>query len=99
MRLVEANAALIASLVQALQGVRPAPAPIPLQRFSGDPESPGDPTVDEWLSDFDVSVRQCGVPVVRAGGERWCWSTILEGVRGRRCYAGREVSFVRIHLL
>ena len=61
-RLMEANAALLASLVQALQGVRPAPTPTPLQGFLGHPESPGDPTVDEWLSDFDVFVRQCGVP-------------------------------------
>ena len=61
-RLVEANAALLASLVQALRGVRPAPTPTPLQRFLGHPESPGDPTVDEWLADFDVFVRQCGVP-------------------------------------
>ena len=61
-RLVEANAALVASLVQALQGMRPAPTPTPLQRFLGHPESPGDPTVDEWLADFDVFVRQCGVP-------------------------------------
>ena len=63
-RLMEANAAFLASLVQALQGVRraPAPTPTPLQCFLGHPESPGDPTVDEWLADFDVFVRQCGVP-------------------------------------
>ena len=61
-RLKGANAALLASLVQALQGVRPAPTHTPLQRFLGHPESPGDPTVDEWLADFDVFVRQCGVP-------------------------------------
>ena len=60
-RLMEANAALLASLVlQALQEVRPAPTP--LQRFLGHPESPGDPTIDEWLLDLDVFVRQCGVP-------------------------------------
>ena len=53
---------MLASLVQALEGVRPAPTPTPLQRFLGHPESPGDPTVDEWLADFDVFVRQCGVP-------------------------------------
>ena len=46
MRLMEANAALVASLVQALQGVCSAPAPTPLQRFLGHPESPGDPTID-----------------------------------------------------
>ena len=61
-RLMEANAALLATLVQAFQGVRSAPTPTPLQRFLGHPESPGDPTVDEWLADFDVFVRQCGVP-------------------------------------
>ena len=59
MRLMEANTALLASLVlQALQKLRPAPAPTPLQRFLGHPESPGDPTIDEWLLDLDVFVRQ-----------------------------------------
>ena len=53
---------MLASLVQVLKEVRPAPTPTPLQRFLGHPESPGDPTVDEWLADFDVFVRQCGVP-------------------------------------
>ena len=57
---VRLTGALLASLVQALQGVRPAPTP--LQRFLGHPESLGDPTVDEWLADFDVFVRRCGVP-------------------------------------
>ena len=32
------------------------------QVFSRPPrESPSNPTIDEWLSDFDVFVRQCGV--------------------------------------
>ena len=62
-RLMEANAALVASLVQALQGVRPAPAPtVSLQRFLGYPGLPGYHTIDEWLLDFDVFVRQYGVP-------------------------------------
>ena len=66
-RLMEANAALVASLVQALQGVRPAPAPTPLQRLLGHPESPGDPTVDEWLT------SGCDSVVCRRGSERvWC---------------------------
>ena len=43
-------------------GSAPHPHPTPVQRFLGHPESPGDPTVDEWLADFDVFVRQCGVP-------------------------------------
>ncbi len=64
---MQANAALVETLVKALQGVRHAPAPtVSLPRFVGRPESPGDPTIDEWLSDFDVFVRQCGVPA----GER-----------------------------
>ena len=67
-RLMEANAALVANLVQALQGVRPAPAPTTLQRFLGHPESPGDPTIDEWLFDLEAFVRQCGVPE----GKRAC---------------------------
>ena len=53
--------------MKALQGVCHAPAPtVSLPRFLGRAESPGDPTMDEWLSDFDVFVRQCGVPA----GER-----------------------------
>ena len=78
MRLMEANAALVASLVQALQGVRPAPAPTPLQRFLGHPESPGDPTIDEWLLDLDVFVRQCGVPE----GER-AYQVLIDYLGGR----------------
>ena len=80
-QLMEANAALVVSFVQALQGVRPAPAPTPLQRFLGHPESPGDPTIDEWLLDFDVFVRQCGVPE----GERTCLMLIdYLGCRARQ---------------
>ena len=76
-RLIEANAALLASLVlQALQEVRPAPTP--LQRFLGHPESPGDPTIDEWLLDLDVVVRQCGVPE----GERACL-VLIDHLGGR----------------
>ena len=60
---MQANAALVETLVKALQGVRHAPTPtVSLPRFFGRPESPGDPTIDEWLYDFDVFVRQCGVP-------------------------------------
>ena len=53
--------------MKALQGVCHAHAPtVSLPRFLGRAESPGDPTMDEWLSDFDVFVRQGGVPA----GER-----------------------------
>ena len=46
--------------MKALQGVGYAPT-VSLPRCLGHPESPGDPTIDEWLADFDVSMRQCGV--------------------------------------
>ena len=55
--------ALIETLVKALQGLGHVPTPaVSLPRFFGRPESPGDPKIDEWLADFDVFVRRCGVP-------------------------------------
>ena len=49
--------------MKALQGVRHAPTPtVNLPRFFGRPDSPSELTIDEWLSEFDVLVRQCGVP-------------------------------------
>ena len=54
--------ALVDTLIKALQGVGQAPTPtISLTRFFGRPGSPCDPTIDEWLADLDVFVRQCGV--------------------------------------
>ena len=56
--------ALVETLIKALQGVCQSTAPTPtisLPRFFGRPQSPSDPTIDEWLADFDVLVRQCGV--------------------------------------
>ena len=53
---------LVETLINALQEIGHAPAPIiSLPRFIGRPQSPGDPTIDEWLSDFDGFMRQCGV--------------------------------------
>ena len=66
---MQANAALMETLINALQGVGQAPSPTPaisLPRYFGRPQSPCAPTIDEWLSAFDVFVRQCGV----AEGER-----------------------------
>ena len=49
--------------MKALQGVPPAPATtVSLPRFLGRTVLPSDPTIDEWLSEFDVFVRLCGVP-------------------------------------
>ena len=60
---MQANAALVETLLMALQGVRHAPIPtVRLLRFFGRPKSPGELAIDEWLSEFDVFVRQCGVP-------------------------------------
>ena len=53
---------LVETLINALQGVGHAPVPtISLSRFIGRPQSPSDPTIDEWLSDFDGFMRQCDV--------------------------------------
>ena len=42
--------ALVETLMKVLQGVRQAPIPtVSLPRFLGRPESPGDPTIDEWF--------------------------------------------------
>ena len=59
--LMEANAALVETLVKALREVGHAPTVSTLPRFLGRTDSPGDPTIDEWLSPFDLYVRQCGV--------------------------------------
>ena len=59
--LMQADAALVETLVKALQEVGHAPTVSTLPRFLGRPDSPGDPTIDEWLSSFDLYVRQCGV--------------------------------------
>ena len=59
--------ALVDTLINALQEVGPT---ISLPRFFGRPQSPSDPTIDEWLADFDVLVRQCSVSEGRS--ERWC---------------------------
>ena len=64
--LTQAHAALVETLVKALREVGHAPTVTSLPRFLGRPDSPDDPTIDEWLSAFDVFVRQCGV----AEGER-----------------------------
>ena len=51
--------ALAETLIKALQGI--CTPTISLQHFFGRPQSPSDPTIDQWLADFDVFVRQCGV--------------------------------------
>ena len=77
--------------MNALQGMRHIPPPtVNLPRFLGRPESPSDPTIDQWLADFDVCARQCGVP---EGERAVCWWTTLVGVRRRKCYVTR-VMFV-----
>ena len=55
--------ALVDTVMKALRVVSHAPIPtVSLPRFIGRPESPGYPTIDEWLTYFDVFARQCGVP-------------------------------------
>ena len=59
--IAESNGALAATLAGALQGLR---APFPhakLSRFMGCPKKVGDPTIAEWLEDFEAYARQTGV--------------------------------------
>ena len=54
---MQANVALVEPLVKELRRVDHAPTPtVSFPRFLGRPESPSDPTIDAWLSDFDVFV-------------------------------------------
>ena len=60
--IAQSNAALVATLAEALQGIRASFAPsLKLCRFMGYPERDGDPTVAEWLHGFDMYARQTGV--------------------------------------
>ena len=60
--IAQSNAALAATLAGALQGLRSPHIPsLKLSRFMGRPKRSGDPTVAEWLQEFDVYARQTGV--------------------------------------
>ena len=60
--IAQSNAALAATLAGALQGLRSPHIPsLKLSRFMGHPKRGGDPTVAEWLQEFDVYARQTGV--------------------------------------
>ena len=60
--IAQSNAALVATLAEALQGIRAPFAPsLKLCRLLGYPERDGDPTVAEWLHEFDMYARQTGV--------------------------------------
>ena len=60
--IAQSNIGLAETLAHALQGLRPAPVPtIKLGRFTGHPQRSGDPTLADWLDDFNVYARQMGV--------------------------------------
>ena len=60
--IAQSNAVLAATLAGALQGLRAPPVPtMKLDKFMGYPRRVGDPTVAEWLHEFDVYARQAGV--------------------------------------
>ena len=48
-------------------GPRPPPT-VSMPRFLGHPESPSDPTIDQWLADFDVFGEREVVLVDYIGG-------------------------------
>ena len=60
--IAQSNPALAATLAGVLQQFRAPLAPtIKLAKFMGHPKTAGDPTVVEWLDQFDVYVRQAEV--------------------------------------
>ena len=60
--IARSNTALVATLAEALQGIRAPFVPsLKLCRFMGYPERVGDPTVAEWLHEFEMYARQTGV--------------------------------------
>ena len=59
--IAQSNAALTATLAGVLHQFRASLAPtIKLAKFMGYPMTAGDPTLVEWLDQFDVYVRQTG---------------------------------------
>ena len=60
--IAQSNAALAATLAEALQGIRAHLVPsLKLSRFMGYLKRVCDPTVAEWLQEFDMYARQTGV--------------------------------------
>ena len=62
--IAQSNAALVATLAEALQAKRAPLVPsLKLSRFMGHPKMVGDPTVAEWLHAFDIKfyAHQTGV--------------------------------------
>ena len=61
--IAKSNEALADSLAKALQGVRSQSAPnVQLSKFVGHPRKSGDPTLSEWLEEYQIYIRQRAVP-------------------------------------
>ena len=59
--IAQSNAALVATLAEALQGMRASLVPsLKLSIFEGYPKRVGDPTLAEWIHEFDMYARQTG---------------------------------------
>ena len=53
--ITQSNVALADSLAKALQGVRGQSAPnVQLSKFVGHPRKSGDPTLSEWLEEYEI---------------------------------------------
>lgn len=60
--IAQSNAALAATLANALQQFRAPPAPtVKLARFLGHPRNGGEPTISQWLEEFETYARQAGI--------------------------------------
>ena len=61
--IAQSNVALADSLAKALQGVRGQSAPnVQLSKFVGHPRKSGDPTLSEWLEEYEIYTRQRAIP-------------------------------------
>ena len=59
--IAQSNASLVAKLAEAVQAMRAPPVPsLKLSRFMEHPKMFGDPTVAEWLHEFDKYAHQTG---------------------------------------
>ena len=65
---------------------RPTPPP-PCSVSSA---TPSHPATRLLMSGWLTLLYLCDSVVCRRGSERWCWWTILVGVRRRRCYVTRR---------
>ena len=81
---MQANAALLGTLVNKLQGMRHASTPPLACRISS--AIPSHPATRQSMSGCPTFMCLCDSVVCRRESERWCWWTTSAGVPSRKCY-------------